>query len=261
MPIINLVDETEDYDFLKKEKCDEIISELSEDLMIDNIEDQINNINKEDNSFRNSSLFQYIKERVEYIWSMEKEINGEYYKVIDNVLNRVSKSIEDKFGFNIEYSDTIPKEIKLAYIESMYNVLILKISNTTSELLSNYIMKNRDILQKEAENRITKEDKKNLSYKGIKFSYTGKYTELLFFLDDFIKEIDIQDSIEIIDLFTQGEETEIFNYNLRKLLVENQYGDVTFDKPLCDIFKNIILNRGPEVTRTFEIVDKICKLK
>ena len=148
MPIINLVDETEDYDFLKKEKCDEIISELSEDLMIDNIEDQINNINKEDNSFRNSSLFQYIKERVEYIWSMEKEINGEYYKVIDNVLNRVSKSIEDKFGFSIEYSDTIPKEIKLAYIESMYNVLILKISNTTSELLSNYIMKNRDILQK-----------------------------------------------------------------------------------------------------------------
>ena len=64
--IINLTEEPElnEVDFGEKE---EILASISEDTMIDNILDQIQFLGTDENSYQNSSLFQYFRDRIDYI--------------------------------------------------------------------------------------------------------------------------------------------------------------------------------------------------
>ena len=130
MTIINLTDESDltEVDFQEKEN---LLASISEDTMIDNILDQISFLGTDENTYQNSSLFQYFRDRIDYIRTRYPE-DQEAITQTNEVLDRIFGAIKRKYALDIVFTDSIPFTKKLDFVEAMYNFFILGIFDRTA---------------------------------------------------------------------------------------------------------------------------------
>ena len=237
MTIINLTDESDltEVDFQEKEN---LLASISEDTMIDNIIDQISFLGTDENTYQNSSLFQYFRDRIDYIRTRYPE-DQEAITQTNEVLDRIFGAIKRKYALDIVFTDSIPFTKKLDFVEAMYNFFILGIFDRTANFYYSYVMNNLADLRAEGQTRLTPTDLKNLSYKSIVESAPSENVVVIYFLNDFLRAIDLVDSIQVLKYMMAGEEEELNNHLVATLLIDEEYVDINFLLPLGAIIQRI----------------------
>jgi len=242
--IINLTEEPElnEVDFGEKE---EILASISEDTMIDNILDQIQFLGTDENSYQNSSLFQYFRDRIDYIRTRFPDDLETIHRT-NEVLERIFIAIANKYALDIQFSESLPFEKKLDYVEAAYNFFVLGIFERTARFYMTYVRENLEALRTEAKSRLTPADAKDLSYKAISESCQTDNAEVIYYLNDFLDSIDIVDSIQVLEYMMKGEEEEINNHLISSLIINETYTDVNFQRPLGSIIQRIAKSNPSE---------------
>lgn len=253
---INLTEEPElvDVEFGEKE---DVLASLSEDTMMDNILDQIKLLGTSDTSYRNASLFQYFRDRIDYLRSRYPD-DQEIIIQTNEVLDRIFQAIIAKFSLEVTFSESIPFPRKLAYVEAAYNFFILHIFEKTASFYETYIMENLDTLIAEGQARLTKDDAKNLSYKSILESVPTKdLAPLIYFIEDFLQAVDIVDSIQVIEYMIKSDEGQVDNHLIKDMLINETYTAVNFLQPLCKVITTLAQTSPAEGVDKTGIISKI----
>lgn len=235
--IINLTEEPEltEVDFGEKE---DILASISEDTMIDNILDQISFLGTDENTYRNSSLFQYFRDRIDYIRTRYPD-DSVAIQQTNEVLDRIFGAITQKYALEVQFEDSLPFEKKVDYVEAAYNFFVLHIWEKTATFYLTYVLENLESLRTEGASRVTAADQKDLSYKSILESSPTENVKVIYFLSDFLKAIDISDSIQVLEYMMKGEEDELDNHLISTLLIDEAYASVNFLQPLSTVIQKI----------------------
>src|SRR5699024_10632997 len=209
----------------------------SEDIVIDNILDQIENSLNIDTIDSKQYLFNYFDNRINELletYTDEKDEYPEVLEKIDNILNTISKRIEEVFGFDIEYSEVIDIEKKLDYVRSMYEFFTIKTYENVLNLTKSFIVSNIESYIKELEN-VDKSIKKNLSYVHLSKSIDNRYTSVIYHLSDIINTMEFssdmyaEDVFEIMVCRDMGEEV---NSNISSMFIDNEWVEINYEQPI-----------------------------
>ena len=228
--IINLTEDPElvDVDFGDKE---DLLASISEDTMIDNILDQIEFLGTDENTYRNSSLFQYFRDRIDYIRTKYPD-DVDAIQQTNEVLDRIFSAIQKKYALDVKLTESLDFAKKLDYVEATYNFFVLNIFERTSNFFKTYILDNLEALRAEGLARLTPADQKNLTYRSISDSAPAENIPVIYFLQDFLNGIDLTDSIQVLEYMMKGDEEEINNHLVSSLLINESFAEVNFLQPL-----------------------------
>ena len=143
--IINLTEDPElvDVDFGDKE---DLLASISEDTMIDNILDQIEFLGTDENTYRNSSLFQYFRDRIDYIRTKYPD-DLDAIQQTNEVLDRIFSAIQKKYALDVKLTESLDFDKKLDYVEATYNFFVLNVFERTSNFFKTYILDNLEALR------------------------------------------------------------------------------------------------------------------
>lgn len=243
-----LIDDKDDLEMVKEE-YDEVIMNISEDIMIDNIKEQIEDSNSRQfyiNQYH-KDFFEYFEIRFKFILERYKEDNDILIKtkqVYHDILNEIQESIEKTYQFSLEFPDTILVEDKAQYIKALYNFFVLNKKENMNNLFINYIEKNIKQLAKTYKDSIDGDAVNSLSYSNLKKTINNDYTPLVYSIPDIIENIHINDNEDVIDTIIYDEESELNNHLIDKMLVEQSVTDVRFDNHLINVFRDSFIDNN-----------------
>jgi len=251
---------TEDKDYQREEEYRNLLHTISEDIILESILDQIEDVivNVDQTVIKTNKSFEYFEERLMYLlntYGQDGDKIGEIYQHTDQILNKISKAIEEVYNFSIEYSEVIPSELKFQYVKAMYNFFILDIKDNVQHLAYNYIYKNRDTF-KNLFSKLSNQDKKNLEYIHIKEVIDNDYTNMLYHLNDIVDTIEIPISEDVLDFIIDEDPHEINNYMMDRLFNNNEFVDLTFETPLINNLKPL-LNENTVVIVRNKLIKKL----
>ena len=240
------MDAREDREYGREEQFQQIIDFISEDIILDNIQSQIDNmLDPESVKTRSyNSLFTYIEDRMKFMVNSYPEPDkvSEIWKLFSEVLDKISKPIEDQLEIEIEYSDVIQSSRKVDYVKSLYSFFVIDMSSHLEDLVYNYIIKEKDSLKTKYDSLINKDDRKNLSYVHLKNIIDNDYTPMIFSVDDIVKGMEIEFNEDIIDYMINLDPTEFVNYNMDCIFIDNEFVDVNFNKNLMEKFRPLLIS-------------------
>lgn len=243
-----LIDDKDDLEMVKEE-YDEVIMNISEDIMIDNIKEQIEESNTRQfyiNQYH-KDFFEYFEIRFKFILERYKEDNDILIKtkqVYHDILNEIQESIENTYQFSLEFPEDILIEDKAQYIKSLYNFFVLNKKETLNNLFINYIEKNIMQLAKTYKDSMDEDVINSLSYNNLKKTIDNDYTPLVYSIPEIIDGIHISDNEDVIETIIYDEESELNNYQIDKMLVEQSVTDVRFDNHLINVFRDSFIENN-----------------
>lgn len=233
--------EVNEVSFLTEKDIDQILNSVSDDLIIQNIEEQIENVFSNEVSGSKLYYLSYFTNRYNYItkkYSDNKDIMDRLNKSIIEVFSRVQELIENKFKFSLELIDSLDIDMMMEIIENIYQFFIIDFNTNCSNLVFNYITNERKDLVKSYKNTVNRKD---LTYINLKKFITNENIIIIYNIDDIIDGMDIQAIEDIIDLMTKDDPDLVSNYIIRSLFMDEKYGYVTFNESLnkliCDFLK------------------------
>ena len=247
-----LIDEKDDLENIKDE-YNEVIMNISEDIMLDNILDQI----KDSNNLEffsvptHKDFFEYFEIRFKFIlerYENEDEIVLNTKEVYNEILNKILNAIQETYEFEIEFHNTILVEEKAEYIKALYYFFVIEKRNNIINLFINNINKNFHILTKQYQDSISNEIGNSLSYNNFKKVIDNKYTSVIYSIPEIIPNTFVNDNESVIELIILNEESELNNYLIAKMLIEQAVCDVNFKSNFLKVLNpsienNKILNR------------------
>lgn len=257
---------TEEKERFERDNYEEILTSISEDIILNNILDQIEDSLNIETIKEKQSLFNYFDIRMKALIDTYTYENEEYptlIETIDEVLNIISKKIEEVFNIEIIYSDIIDIEKKINYVKALYNFFTVNLYKTVTNLSYSFINKNLEVYVKEI-GKINTEERNNLSYKYLQTDIDNEYTPFIYNLDSIINTLDFpegmysEDVIEMITNEDQGEETyEVIN----NIFIDNEWVEVLYKESLANtllevIHKNYNLIREIKIKFINELKDK-----
>ncbi|QQO92466.1 hypothetical protein CPT_Machias_074 [Staphylococcus phage Machias] len=236
-----LIDDKDDLEMVKEE-YDEIIMNISEDIMVDNIKDQIHESNTKQfyTDQHHKNFFEYFEIRFNFVLERYKDDNdilNRTKEVYNDILNEILESIQDTYQLSIEFSEDILVEDKAQYIKSLYYFFVLNKKEMINNLFINYIEKNIVHLSKTYEDNLNDDINTSLSYNNLKKTIDNEYTAMIYSIPDIIEGIYIGDNEDIIETIILDEESELNNYQIDKMLVEQSITDVRFDNNLINVLR------------------------
>lgn len=236
-----LIDDKDDLDMIKEE-YDEVIMNISEDIMIDNIKDQIDMSNSKQFYIdqHHKDFFDYFEVRFKFILKRYEEDNDILNKtkhVYNDILNEIIASIQNVYNFNLEFDEDILIENKAEYVKALYHFFVLNKKELLNNLFINYIEKNITYLSKTYENNLADDVNSSLSYSNLKNNIDNEYTAMIFSIPEIIEDVYISDNEDIIETIIYDDEDELTNYLIDKILVEQSTINVRFEKNFLDTFR------------------------
>lgn len=241
--VLYLLDIDEERDFVKEE-ADVIVMQISEDIILDNILEQISNSLDYKFYDRNKqSFFEYFEKRFEFVikrYDDDTDVVHRCKMAYNDVLNQIMEKIEEMFEFNIEFEENILIEKKAEYIKSLYYFFVINQKENIENLLINIIHKNIDFLKNNFKDNISKDVEKSLSYNNLRKSIDNDYTPLIYYTNEVLDNIEVEFNEEILELMIKGEEDELNNFYVDRLLIEQSIGSVVFENNLLDTLSPLI---------------------
>ncbi|QXN67899.1 hypothetical protein FPHOBKDP_00145 [Listeria phage LPJP1] len=234
----------------KRENVNEIITNISEDIMIDNILSQINDTDIQDLSEVRKSFFEYFEERYNFVkknYNDDDEAMQNCREVFDDILNQIIKAISEKYSFDLFFSDILLFDTKVEITKSLYYFFVINIRENIENMIYYFIMKNRKTLVKMF-NTISKEERKNLSYINLSSAINNDYTTMIYHLSMIIDNIEIPTNEDIIELMVEDNSYELYNYVTVNTLVLTNFCEVNYNENFYSIFLDIIKN-SPIIVR------------
>lgn len=225
-----LDNEVVDVPELEREEYDRTLASVSEDILLDNILDQIDTAKDKKSLYERTNLFEFFTQRINYALhkygQLEDDRYGETVTTISDVLDRVTRALGEKFGFEVIYSDVIPLETKLSYVDSLYNFFIVDLGDHLSSLVTKDILEYKDTYAQML-SELDKQDKKNVSYLYLEEIINNQYTTLIYNLKDVINTLEAEQTIEdTIEGLIADDPNEYHSFIINQIFLENQWVDI-----------------------------------
>lgn len=228
-----------EHDEFQRENYEDILASISEDIVIENILDQIQDSLNIETLKEKQSLFPYFETKMRDLvdkYPMETAEYPEVFASIDSALNTISKKIEDVYQFEIYYSEYIDIEVKLDYVKSLYEFFTIGIYDGLFKLTNSFINAGIDGFVNELET-IDKEERKNLSYKYIQVDIDNKYTPLVYHIKEVINTLDFPIDMyaeDVFEIMIKDDEGEEISNNIAKIFIDNEWVDVVYQEPITE---------------------------
>ena len=227
-----------------------IINSISEDILIDNIYDEINNI-KEVKVSKNkkTNYLQIILDKYNILkntYSDQPEILADLEEVILDIVNNIKKHLEEVFEFSLEFDEMTTNEEIFDSVQSLYNVFVVNIEITVKDYLIGYIKNNIDELSTILK---PKRNKNDIVLTDLKDNIDEKYIGILYQFELLIKHINSISNEDALELVYNTDE-ELFEYfYIHKLFFTDEISEIEFkeENNISDIFLNIIRNNYNEI--------------
>ena len=252
---MHLLDYEQEKDFYEEES-DAIIMQISEDIVLDNMIEQIresNNLSKYD--LEKSSFFEYFEKRFNFIIDRYEESTDIVRKckaAYDEILNQILSSIDEVYNISIEFNEIILIEKKAEYTKALYYFFVINQKENIENLLVNIIQKNSEDLIKLTSEFMNKEIEKSLSYVNLKKIIDNKYTPLIFFINEIINNIEVKYNEDVLEMMIGSDEDELTNFYIDRLLIEQSVADINFEKNLMEILLPNIVENNKNLRRAVQ---------
>lgn len=244
---------------MEHEEFSDVITRVSEDIIIDNIISQIEKFKEPEFLGNRKSLFGYIEDRFTYLvnkYGTEVDKVDSIKIVFDKILDDISDAIEKEISTDIEYSQVLSLNDKFDYVKSLYEFFIINIEDELVDLVVNYTVKNKKSLSELFNSNLHTDERKNLSYNYLRNSIDNEYTTMIYHIDTVIETMDIQFNEEIIELMTLNDEEEFTNFTVNRILVDNVLVDCDYKDILLDVFKPLLVdNKTIERKASLRLID------
>jgi hypothetical protein len=249
-----MLSEKEDTSLSNYDQKD-ILSNLSSEISLDTINQQIDRIFDEDEPPRNSSdvfesfiqKYKFLKEKYkdneEFIPSLEQTVE----EIIIDILN----NIENKFDFKITFSESLLIDDKIHYIHMIYNFLINYIEDGIESLFYNYFI---DHIKEFPNRTINTKDQTYINFKGI---IPNEYLNQIYnFLENIetIKEYKLY-AEDLIELMIANDPMIECNFWCTKIFIDNDFVDISYG----DNFKKNILDVAFNSNKIYKVQNLIIK--
>jgi len=203
---------------------EELLSKLSDDVLMTNIDEQLNGILI--SSVSHNNMLSIFDERFQYITQFypEDENMIERCKEIKkNIYKKIYDSITTRFSITSDLDDKLDSDDFYFYTKELYNFFILKYKTNITNFFVSYLYGHKKELIREFEND---EEKKDLMYRSLKKSLNNNDDVLLLYnmeniIEDFSNNEDEPEFV--IEEIISTDEYEATNFAMKELLVENKF--------------------------------------
>jgi len=221
---------------------EDLLSKLSDDVLMTNIDEQLNGLMI--NSVSHNNMLSIFEERFQFITQFypEDENMIERCKEIKkNIYKKIYDNITSRFSITSELGENFGSDDFYFYTRELYNFFILKYKTNLISFFVSYLYGHKKELIKEFEND---EEKKDLMYRNLKKNLNNTDDVLLVYHMESIIENFSQNEDEpefIIEEIISTDEYEATNFAMKELLVDNKFNTFLektfieeFFKPLLD---------------------------
>lgn len=229
---MEMIDE-KDCTFNTDKNIEDVISSLSDTIILDNVKDQINNI--EENYSDNLYYLSYFNTKYDYLvnkYNDNKDILDKINSLKESIYTSIKEYIENKFCINIIFPDYITKDMAYNYINIIYKFFVINYQENVYSLITNYIKEEYKNIIKYYKNRINKKD---LTYTNLNKNIDKNLAIIICEINNIVENMVIDQPVDIINLVIKDDPNEYYNENIFNL-VNLQF--ISFK----DNFVNNILN-------------------
>lgn len=237
---MSMIDKKDD-EIYKNEQLDSIINSISEDIMVNNIINQINNSLKEKTFQEQVNLFDYFEERYNFltrIYNYDDNIIKRVTTAFDSILDKIKHNLENLFKFKVKFDDGIEFSTKITLVKGLYEFFIIYIKDNSESLIFNTIDKNVESLKKICKIK----NKKDLSYINLKKIINNEYTNIIFCFENIVKNIEIDCNDDVISYMSSDDPDLFCNFYINKIFFDCYCSDIIFEDNLFNIIKSKIIN-------------------
>lgn len=233
--------ESGSYD--REEEYNVLIASVSSSLIIDNLLDQIEDLDNVETLKARNSIFEPLKDRINYLLKKYPAGTEEYqevYETINNTLELISDKIEEKIGINIEYSDVLDLGQKILKVSALYYFFVVNLEKNLETFIVNYIYENRDMYKL----KMSAEEQRNNSFNYIKKFIDNEYSCTIFKIRQIIEELELPKLVneDVLDYIISEEPEELINFIIEDMLIENQWVEVDHIRPLSEFFQSLTVD-------------------
>lgn len=249
-----MLENTEDKSLSNYDQRD-ILSNLSSEISLDTIEQQIEKLFDKDEPPRNSSdVFDTFVQKYKFLknkYNDSDDFIPELEQIVEEVSTNILNNIENNFDFKVTFSESLETSDKLHYIHMIYNFFVNYIEDDIESLFYNYFIQHI----KEFPNReVNTKDQTYISFKGIipseYLNQIFNYTENI----ETIKEFKLF-SEDLIELMIENDPMKECNFWCTKIFIDNTFVDIAFG----DNFKNNILDIAFNSNKLYKVQNLIIK--
>jgi len=221
---------------------EELLSKLSDDVLMSNIEEQL------DSSLINSAsyndMLSVFEDRFQFIsqfYPNDENMIERCKEIKKNIYKEIYESITTRFSITSEIGENLDSDDFFFYTRELYNFFILKYKSNLTSFFVSYLYGHKKELIKEYD---TEEEKKDLVYRSLKKSLSNNDDIALLYNMETIIENYSQNEDEpefIIEEVISTDEYEATNFAMKELLIDNKFNTFVektfieeFFKPLFD---------------------------
>lgn len=249
-----MLSEKEDKSLSNYDQRD-ILSNLSSEISLDTIEQQIEKIFDEEEPPKNSSdCFESFIQKYNFLnekYKDNEEFLPELDQIVEETIKNILNKIEEKFDFKITFSESLSLSDMIHYIHMIYNFFINNVEDNIESLFYNYFIDHI----KEFPNREV--NTKDQSYTNMKTIIPSDYLNQIFYFNENIETIKEYKmySEDIIELMTENDPMKECNFWITKIFIDNTFVDIAYG----DEFIKNILKVAFNSTKIYKVQNLIIK--
>lgn len=220
----------------------DILSNLSSEIQLDTIRQQIEKLFDEDDTPKNSSdVFESFVQQFKFLSEKYKD-NETFISDLETAMEEITTGIltliESKFDFTITFMDSLPMADRLHYIHMIYNFFINNVEDNIESLFYNYFIQH---INEFPEKEINVKDQTFINFKGI---LPNDVLNQIYYYTDNIETLKTYNmySEDLLELMIENDPMKECNFWITKIFIDNLYTDISFGRKFKDIIVNIAFN-------------------
>jgi hypothetical protein len=216
-----LQDDTLDIEFT--EEGDEVLSRLSDALLIDNLEEQLNTVVL--TSLNPTNFLSIFDDRYNYLTQVKfinnDDAKGKFLSIKTRIYSEVKNGIENKFDIssNLDPEYIVPSNYYF-YIKKLYEFFVIDYRRNLIQFFQNYLIQNKAELVK---NYKATTDKKDLGVSSLRKTFNKMDDVIILYnFEEIITDAisHIEDPLFIIETIVNSDPDEAINHTINELFVD-----------------------------------------
>lgn len=236
-----MLEKNDDFSLSNYDQRD-ILSNLSSEICLDTINQQINKLFDEDDLITNSSdVFETFISQYKFLnekYKDNEDFIPELTQIVEEILTKIINKIEGKFDFKVTFSESLTMDDKIHYIHMIYNFLINNMEDNVESLLYNYFVKNIETFPKQDVNT------KDQAYVNLKSIVDSKYLNQLYFYNEnleTIKEYKMY-AEDLIEMMIENDPMKECNFWCTKIFIDNDFVDIAYGEKFISTIIELAFN-------------------
>lgn len=222
----------------------DIITQVSDEILLDNIREQIRNVKNNPEMVKHEinfiEIFMTRLNSASELYPEDEIIQNKVRNIKQEFFGIVLMELQDIFKFNIEFRDNFLLDEQIQIVSELYVFFITRLKenitnygkNMIANSISNYISKYKNLV-----------DKKDPLFIALKKLHGMDNSLIFFYINDIINSITVENLPDFIEVSIKGEEAEFTNTIINNIfLMPDTYVDLGLEFGGVEIINDIIQN-------------------